>query len=293
MRAYNAWRHSGHSALQTTLMEFEILNFTTRSLSTSARTPVEMLRRAISGVIDTPESPSYASHVPLSVLQKGAFGVLASLGAFADPRRADLVAVVGETTGVPALRSIRNRMLHSAEGRELLADRPRITDAAVARCWDLPPTTFGGAYAQFMGERGFRADERPAVRFVDDPELAWVAARAREVHDFWHVLFDCHTNVFGESALKAVEFVQTGLPMTAMAVVAGEFRMKTADRRLMNKVFLPWAVRAGSKSADLMTIYYEKHFDEDLVELRERWRIEVAPPPPPSQKKRSGSVSEK
>ncbi len=45
-------------------------------------------------------------------------------------------------------------------------------------------------------------------RFVDDPELAYVMRRMREVHDFWHVLFGCHTNVFGEIALKALEFVQ-------------------------------------------------------------------------------------
>ena len=37
-------------------------------------------------------------------------------------------------------------------------------DAAVAHCWDLPPHTFGGAYAQFMGVRGFKADDRPVVR---------------------------------------------------------------------------------------------------------------------------------
>ncbi len=48
----------------------------------------------------------------------------------------------------------------------------------------------------------------PCHRFVDDPELAYVITRAREVHDFWHVLFDCHTNVFGELALKALEFTQ-------------------------------------------------------------------------------------
>lgn len=33
----------------------------------------------------------------------------------------------------------------------------------------------------------------------------------REVHDFWHVLFDCHTNVFGELAIKGVEFVQASI----------------------------------------------------------------------------------
>lgn len=39
-----------------------------------------------------------------------------------------------------------------------------LQDSAVVHCWDLPPHTFGGAYAQFMGARGFRADDRPVVR---------------------------------------------------------------------------------------------------------------------------------
>ncbi len=57
-------------------------------------------------------------------------------------------------------------------------------------------------------------------RFVDDEELAYVITRCREVHDFWHVLFDCHTNVFGELALKGLEFVQAsgvqagGMPLS-------------------------------------------------------------------------------
>ncbi len=51
----------------------------------------------------------------------------------------------------------------------------------MARAWDLPETTFGGAYARFMGTRGFSADERPPPRFLDDEELAYIAARAREV----------------------------------------------------------------------------------------------------------------
>lgn len=32
-----------------------------------------------------------------------------------------------------------------------------------------------------------------------------------QVHDLWHVLFGCGTNVFGELALKALEFVQVSL----------------------------------------------------------------------------------
>lgn len=48
------------------------------------------------------------------------------------------------------------------------------------------------------------------MRFIADGEVAYAAQRSREVHDLWHVLFGCHTNVFGELALKAVEYVQVG-----------------------------------------------------------------------------------
>ena len=94
-----------------------------------------------------------------------------------------------------------------------------LQNEAVAHAWDLPEGTFGHAYAKFMGDRNFTAGDRPPVRFIDDIELAYVAARAREVHDFWHVLFGCHTNVFGELALKAVELVQV-YPLSLGYVIA-------------------------------------------------------------------------
>lgn len=183
-----------------------------------------------------------------------------------------------------------------------------------------------------------------------------------QVHDFWHVLTGCHTNVFGELALKALEFVQvghhsaslrnsaaavlhtavhvllfhgldiqalqhetfvqtvacclppelgrlagrlcvhlvhmiafeadllltnplllllqTGLPMAGMAVAGAQFKLNTDDRQLLWQQYLPWAAQTGLRCADLMCIYYEKHFDEDLQELRARWRITPAPPVP-------------
>ena len=85
-----------------------------------------------------------------------------------------------------------------------------LQDEVLGAATDLPAGTFGHAYGQFMGRRHFKADERPPVRFVDDAELAYVAQRARETHDLWHVLFDCPTTVCGELALKGLEFVQVG-----------------------------------------------------------------------------------
>ncbi|WIA35249.1 hypothetical protein OEZ86_003709 [Tetradesmus obliquus] len=236
------------------------------------------------GIEQPPQSghavPAYPTQVHLHPVQKGAVAVLSALGALIKPARGDLVAVVGETFGDAAVRNMAGRMRASATGRQILADRPRVTDAAVGHCWDLPPHTFGGAYASFMGQRGFHADDRPVVRLVEDEELAYVITRAREVHDFWHVLFDCHTNVFGELALKALEFVQTGLPMAGMAVAGAQFKLSPQDRQLLWKTYLPWAAQAGLRSADLMCLYYEQHLQEDLQELRARWRITPAPQPP-------------
>jgi ubiquinone biosynthesis protein COQ4 len=72
-----------------------------------------------------------------------------------------------------------------------------------------------------------------------------VATRSREVHDVWHVLFDCPTTVQGELALKALEFVQTGMPMTALSAVFAPLRLPAHERRRLREVLYPWAWRAG------------------------------------------------
>jgi len=73
---------------------------------------------------------------------------------------------------------------------------------------------------------------------------------------------------------------QTGLPMAGMAVAGAQFKLSAEDRQLLWQAYLPWATQTGLRCADLMCIYYEKHFEEDLQELRARWRITPAPPVP-------------
>ena len=87
--------------------------------------------------------------------------------------------------------------------------------------------------------------------------------------------------------------MQTGLPMPAMAVAGAQFRLSPEDRVLLWQTYLPWATRAGMRSADLMCLYYERHLDEPLDELRRRWRIEPAPQPPPRliRRRRNSSSS--
>ncbi|GAV57482.1 Coq4 domain-containing protein [Cephalotus follicularis] len=220
------------------------------------------------------------ARVRLNSWQKVAVAVGSAVGALLDPRRADLIAALGETTGKPTFERVLQRMKRSPEGRAVLLERPRVISAKVGHAWDLPANTFGAAYAKFMGSRNFSPDDRPPVRFLDTDELAYVAMRAREVHDLWHTLFGLPTNLIGESALKVIEFEQMYLPMCLMSVVGGAARFNEKQRKLFFKHYFPWAIQAGMQCTDLMCVYYEQHFDEDLADVRRQWGIIPAPDPP-------------
>ncbi|CAD5183373.1 unnamed protein product [Musa acuminata subsp. malaccensis] len=138
-----------------------------------------------------------------------------------------------------------------------------------------------------MGSRNFSPDDRPPVRFMDTDELAYVATRAREVHDFWHVLFGLPTNLICESALKVIEFEQMFVPMCALSVVGGSSWFSRKQRALFFQHYLPWAVKAGVACTDLMSVCYEKHFHENLEDVRRKWGIIPCPDP---QGKNQGSI---
>jgi ubiquinone biosynthesis protein COQ4 len=134
---------------------------------------------------------------------------------------------------------------------------------------------------------------RPAVRFVDDPELAYVMQRYREVHDFWHVLTGVPTTVLGEIALKwyaatharthtqhsiscafRFEMYQTGLPMTALSSVVGPLRLPVSEMRVLYSEYIPWAKRSATNATFLMNFYYERRLQDDLAAIRDELRLE-------------------
>lgn len=203
----------------------------------------------------------------------------AATAALSDPTRDDAVAVLGETTGTLALEGMRNRMMQSDSGREILRDRPIVTETEIPlERWRRAETgSLGYAYAAFMDRHGFHPDERKAVRFVEDEELAYVMRRYREMHDFWHVLLRIPPDVKGELALKWFELVQTGLPMNALAAVVGPLRLEPQQRIALWTVDVPWALRAGKRADFLMNVRVEDYLDQEIDGLRERWGIEVHP----------------
>ncbi|KAG9140122.1 hypothetical protein Leryth_015748 [Lithospermum erythrorhizon] len=166
--------------------------------------------------------------------------------------------------------------------RIILEERPRIISSKLEHIWDLPPTTFGGAYADFMRTRNFSPDDRMPVRFVEEDadELSYVVMRSREAHDIWHTLFGLNTNLTGELSLKVIEFQQMQLPVAFMSFVGASMRFEGDKFKVFYQHYFPWAFKAGLQCKDLMSIYYERHFDESLEDVRQKWGIVPVPPAP-------------
>lgn len=61
------------------------------------------------------------ARVPLKGWQQAAVALGSAIGALMDPRRADLIAALGETTGKPAFYRVLERMRSSSEGRVSLS----------------------------------------------------------------------------------------------------------------------------------------------------------------------------
>lgn len=191
----------------------------------------------------------------------------------------DLVAALGEATCKPYfITRLRQSMLSHPTGRRILRDRPRISSKTMSLEYlrTLPDNSVGRVYAQWLDREGVTPDTRDQVRYIDDPEEAYVMQRYRESHDFYHALTGLPVFAEGEIALKAFEFANTLLPMTALSLAA-VVKLKPAARRRFWSTYLPWAVSNGLRAEDVINIYWEEVLDKDCDHLRQELGIEKPP----------------
>jgi len=218
----------------------------------------------------------YSSHLPTTSLQKMILFAGSAAAGLADPWRSDMVAVNGEVFGLPALTYMHSRMKANPEGRLVLKERPRISTKTVdyGALAKLPENTLGRVVADFNDKHGISPDTRATVQFVDDPELAYVMQRYREVHDLLHALLDMPTDMVGEVAVKWVEALQFGLPMCVGGAVLGPARFtRPSQFKRYEEAYRPWAIKVGTKSRFLLNVYYEMRWEQDIHDLRREMRI--------------------
>ncbi len=244
---------------------------------TSSSHPRQIFGREFS-ILNRPP-PNYPGHVPLTFIERSALAIGSAVTSLLNPRRADMIAALGEATAQPFfITKLRDRMLANPTGRRILRDRPRITSKTMLleRLRKLPESSVGRTYASWLDREGVSPDTRDSVLYIDDEEEAYVMQRYRECHDFYHALTGLPIFVEGEIGLKAFEFANTGLPMTALSLAA-IVKLKPQERQRMFNTYLPWAFSNGSRSADLINVYWEEELETNVDDLRARLCIE--PPP--------------
>lgn len=191
----------------------------------------------------------------------------------------DMVAVLGETTGLRALKVLREQMRGHPEGAQILQERPRISLSTLdlARLRSLPEGSLGREYLRFLDENGVSPDTRAPTRFVDDEELAYVIQRYREVHDMLHTLLGMPTNMLGEIVVKWFEAVQTGLPMCVLGALFGPVHLSAQNLCVLVSELIPWAVDSGRRAPCVLNVYYERRWEQPLRALR--GELGIADPP--------------
>ncbi|XP_072228450.1 ubiquinone biosynthesis protein COQ4 homolog, mitochondrial isoform X2 [Leuresthes tenuis] len=221
----------------------------------------------------------YPGHIHTTPFQKALLAVGSGVAALQDPYRHDMVAVLGETTGHFALVKLRDRMRNDPEGYTILTERPRIRLSTLdqKKMASLPDGSFGREYLRFLEDNKVTPDSRADVKFVDDDELAYVMLRYREVHDLLHTLLGMPTNMLGEVAVKWFEAAQTGLPMCALGAVLGPLRLNASRLESLFTSLGPWAVQNGRRARCVLSVFYERRWEQNLEDLRQELNIE--PPP--------------
>ena len=236
------------------------------------------LRARTFSVLNRPP-PNYPGHVALTSLERGALAIGSAFGSLRNPYRHDLIASLGEATAKPYFISRLHRaMLSDPTGRRILRDKPRITskNMRLEELRQYPENSVGRAYAAWLDREGVTPDTRDPVRYIDDPEEAFVMQRYRETHDFTHAITGLPVIIEGELAVKAFEFANTLLPMTALSLVA-IVRLKPLERQRFFETYLPWALRNGIKAEEVINVYWEEELETDAHVLRHRLGIERPP----------------
>lgn len=118
------------------------------------------------------------------------------------------------------------------------------------------------------------------MRYIDDPELAYIMQRYRESHDFYHVLLGFGVSLPAELVVKWFELANFTLPVAALSSVFGPLAMKDpAERRRLMRSYSRWALECGGNATCLIGVEWEKCWERDIDELRRELGVTMPPVP--------------
>ncbi|MEE8581932.1 MAG: Coq4 family protein [Myxococcota bacterium] len=191
----------------------------------------------------------------------------------ADSERTEEIHVVEEITGRARFSEVRRLLFQGEEARALLRDRPEICSDQVD--YDglrkLPPDSLGFHYVDHLDRNGLSADSQAAsTRLVTDAELAYLIRRFRQTHDVWHTLIGLGTAGHEEVIVHAFSWGQLALPVSKLVVFFGGLKHIVLEARWAALRHALWeAYRHGRQAKPLLPVYWERHWEEPIDQIRE------------------------
>ncbi|PRP97471.1 Coenzyme Q (ubiquinone) biosynthesis protein Coq4 [Enhygromyxa salina] len=182
--------------------------------------------------------------------------------------------IVEEISSIRSVERALALLRRSEEGRAMLAERPRISTSTVdfAALRELPEASLGRMFAEYIEREGIDPDLlTKAMTHGRSPEANYVLERTMQTHDLWHVVLGVGTQAHEEVLLHAFQWPQLRRPFSALILVVGAVKHLVGEGRFSALTRnVPAALRRGRAARPLLCVYWERHWDEPLDELRER-----------------------
>ena len=196
----------------------------------------------------------------------------------ADSNRTLDIVEFEEITAQAQLRQlVADGVFETAEGRALLDEQPHLADADFAALRRSPDGTLGREWVRFLDEHGLDPQlTRQPTPYTDDPRCAYLMHRIRQSHDLWHVLLGLGTTGHEEVLVHAFSLAQTGLSSSVAIVLFGAMKHMVLEARWsVLRHDLQAAHRAGVRAAPLLAVYWERHLERDLEEVRAEYGLRL------------------
>ena len=215
------------------------------------------------------------STLPIVLPRRPVGRMVAGLRAFrrlidnpADPLEGPIFQMCAEHA---LMRKVTRSFQRHAEGRRLLAERPRLdaNTMSLAMLAELPERSLGRAYGAYFGENGIIPFEPPRLAVVTAED--YVATRLRETHDIVHVVTGYATDDIGELELQWFNFGNLGWGPLPLLVIVASFVMGR-----MTKYGGLWSVckraraayRRGRRSRALASVCWEDYLHMPLRDVQ-------------------------
>ncbi|PWN47490.1 Coq4-domain-containing protein [Violaceomyces palustris] len=276
---------------------------TTTTTSNTARE-----ERGKTSPISSSSSSSSTTYIPTTPLGKSLLTLSSSLLLLNNPARGDLLSILTQVSSPPSLPHLLQLFNSTPSGRRLLIERPSINSETVDLDYlsNLPRGKLGREWVEWLKENNVGPDGRAEADYMATAEDKYLIQRYRESHDFYHLLLRMPITTLGETVVKFFEASQMRMPVAGLSAVGGSLRILSSsllpsikdllnsnpsipstsspaqdrdsqkDLILLNEL-IPWAVKLGVEAKPLITIEWEKRWEEDIEALRASYGI--TPPP--------------